>query len=223
MKPIFLTAIIVCVATFLAYHYRSELQIAAPIESFLHGQPKQDFAWPPQLNEPYPDLHLVDQTGTAVRLSDFKGKIILVELIGIPCPACQAFSGGHKVGGFKGVAPQPDLASIEESARKYGRFDLSNERIVKVHVLLYSMSMRAPTPRDAKAWADHFGLDRSKNEIVLAGLSSMISEETYQMIPGTQLIDQEFILRVDSTGRSARKHDLYRVLLPHVRKLLRRS
>lgn len=221
MKTLFLTAVVVCGATCFAYHFRGELQIAGPIDSLIHGQPEQDFEWPPKLNEPYPDLHLVDQTGSSMRLSDYKGKIILVEPIGIPCPACQAFCGGHTVGGFQGVQPQPGLPSIEKSARQHGRFDLSDERIVKVYLLLYSKNMRAPTPRDAKAWAEHFGMDRTKNEIVLAGLSSMTGDESYAMIPGMQLIDQDFILRVDSTGRSSRQHDLYRDLLPRVGKLLR--
>lgn len=221
MKTSFLTAIVVCGATFFAYHFRGELHIAGPIDSLIHGQPQQEFEWPPKLNEPYPDLHLVDQTGRPTRLSDFKGKIILVEPIGMPCPACQAFCGAHTVGGFKGVQPQSGLPSIAESARLHGRFDLSDERIVKVHLLLYSMSMRAPTPGDARAWAEHFGLDRTKNEIVLAGLPSMISDESYAMIPGMQLIDQDFILRVDSTGRMNRQHDLYRQLLPGVGTLLR--
>ena len=126
------------------------------------------------------------------------------------------FGGGHHVGGFRGIRPQPGLPSIEEAARAYGRFDLSDRRIVKVYLLLYSMKMRAPTPADAKAWAEHFGLDRAENEIVLAGLPSMIGDDSYAMIPGLQLIDREFILRVDSTGRTRRPHDLYRDLLPRV-------
>jgi hypothetical protein len=112
---------------------------------------------------------------------------------------------------------------MAESARTYGRFDLSDERIVKVHLLLYGMNMRAPSPSDAKAWAEHFGLHRSKNDIVLASLPSMICDESYAMIPGMQLIDKKFILRVDSTGRTSRQHDLYRDLLPRVRAMLRSS
>ena len=220
MKAFFLTSVLVCGAAFLAYHFRGELNIAGPIDQLISGQPEQDFDWPPKLNEPYPDVHLVDQEGNPTRLSEFKGKVILVEPIGMPCKACQAFCGGHEVGGFKGIKPQPNLPSIEESARKYGRFDLSDKRIVKVHLLLYSLSMKAPTPSDAKAWAEHFGLERSENEIVLTGLASMMSDETYEMIPGMQLIDQDFILRIDSTGRRVRQHDLYRDLLPRVRGML---
>ncbi|MGI9455216.1 MAG: hypothetical protein ACR2NU_01560, partial [Aeoliella sp.] len=142
---------------------------------------------------------------------------------GMPCKACQAFSGGHVRGGFQGIPPQSGLPSIEESARTYGGFELSDERIVKIHLLLYGLDMRAPTAEDARAWAEHFGLERAKNEIVLAGLPWMIGNASYQMIPGLQLIDKDGILRVDSTGRSNQQHDLYRELLPKVREMLHGS
>jgi cytochrome oxidase Cu insertion factor (SCO1/SenC/PrrC family) len=46
------------------------------------GGPK--VSWPPQLGQPYPDLELVDQTGQKTRLSSFKGKVILIEPVGMP-------------------------------------------------------------------------------------------------------------------------------------------
>ena len=49
-----------------------------------------DFTWPPKIAEPYPDLQLIDQTGKTVKLSSFKGKVILLEPLGMTCPACQA-------------------------------------------------------------------------------------------------------------------------------------
>lgn len=41
------------------------------------------FDWPPQPGHAYPDLELVDQTGRPVRLSSFKGRVILVEPVGM--------------------------------------------------------------------------------------------------------------------------------------------
>lgn len=220
MRAIILTLVIVCGTIFLAIRFEDPPQITGSTLLSGNGATTQDIDWPPKLNEPYPDFQLLDQEGTPTRLSEFKGKIILLEPIGMPCKACQAFSGGHIRGGFQGIPPQPGLPSIEEAARKYGRFDLSDERIVKIHLLLYGLDMRAPTAKDARAWAEHFGLERAKNEIVLAGLPSMIGDASYQMIPGMQLIDKDMILRVDSTGRSNQQHDLYRELLPRVRKML---
>jgi len=41
------------------------------------------FAWPPVAGEQYPDLQLLDHRGETVQLSDFAGKVILVEPIGM--------------------------------------------------------------------------------------------------------------------------------------------
>jgi|GEM_PF-4572442 len=43
------------------------------------GMVQGKLSWPPQLNQSYPDLKLIDQTGQEVRLSSFKGKVIFKE------------------------------------------------------------------------------------------------------------------------------------------------
>ena len=46
---------------------------------------------------PFPDLELMSDSGVVRRLSEFKGKIILVEPVGMNCPACnRADSTGHR-------------------------------------------------------------------------------------------------------------------------------
>lgn len=213
----------------LANQYRRELELTEAIDALMGtvglnsaGQPVPDFDWPPQVGQEYPDLQLYDQQGQLTRLSEFRGKIILIEPIGMPCKACQAFCGGHQRGGFNGIAPQPGLPSIEEAARTYGGFDISDPRIVQVHLLLFNLDMSAPTVEDARAWADHFGMDRQRNQIVLAGSPELVTQDSYQMIPGLQLVDQDFTLRYDSTGRTNQRHDLYGELLPGVPVLLSR-
>lgn len=41
------------------------------------------FPWPPTPGEAYPDLRLVDHRGQRVQLSSLRGKVILVEPIGM--------------------------------------------------------------------------------------------------------------------------------------------
>jgi cytochrome oxidase Cu insertion factor (SCO1/SenC/PrrC family) len=41
------------------------------------------FAWPPVVDETYPDLELTDFRGEVVRLSSFKGRVLLIEPIGM--------------------------------------------------------------------------------------------------------------------------------------------
>ncbi len=176
-------------------------------------------AWPPEKNRTYPDLELVDQEGNVTRLSDFKGKVILVEPIGVPCQACVAFSGGHELGDFQGIPPQPDLESIESYAKQFGHIRLDDHRIVRVHLLLFNHSMEAPTLEEAAAWAKHFQMRRSRNEVVLVGTPTLATRASRDLIPGFQLIDQHFILRADSTGTEP-EDNLYSKLLPMIRKLV---
>jgi hypothetical protein len=179
-----------------------------------------DVPWPPRLGEPYPDLTLIDQTGQPVRLSSFKGSVILIEPIGMTCPACQAFSGAHRRGALGGITPQPGLPSIAELLPRFaGGLSLSDDRIVFVQILFYSLSMEAPSPDDARRWAEHFGLDRSKNHVVLAGTKELMGDASFKMIPGFHLIDRDFVFRADSAGHNP-PHDLVRVLLPMVRQLV---
>lgn len=181
------------------------------------------FAWPPVKGEPYPDLELVDQTGARTRLSSFRGKIVLVEPIGMNCPGCNAFVGANRaeIGHFEGIRPQRGLKSIEEYAASHaGGLRLDDPRVVYVHLLLYSLKMKAPTADDARRWAAHFGMDRAKNQVVLAADARFIGPASYKMIPGFHLIDAEGILRSDSSGHHP-KENLYTQLLPLLGKLTR--
>ncbi|MFQ5733582.1 MAG: hypothetical protein ACE5KM_16715 [Planctomycetaceae bacterium] len=177
------------------------------------------YDWPPKVGHEYPDLVLLDQTGRETRLSRFRGKILLVELIGTPCGACQAFAGAHDVGVFRGGELQPNLESIETYARRYGKFDLNHKDVVYVQLLLFNRRIQAPSLEEAKAWARHFGRDRSKNQIVLVGTADLATNQSYEMVPGFHLIDRNFILRRDSSGHQP-VHNLYTDLLPTMGRLV---
>lgn len=182
-------------------------------------QSHPDHLWPPVVGQAYPDLELLDQEGRRTSLSEFKGKVILLEPVGIPCPACIAFAGGQHRGGYNGIAPQSNLQSIEQYTKLYGRVNLDRDDIVFVQVVFYNSGLTAPTTEEVRAWANHFGLERSSNEIVLAAEPYLLGTETRAMIPGFQLIDKDFVLRYDSAGHSP-QHDLYRELLPAMRQLV---
>jgi hypothetical protein len=177
------------------------------------------FAWPPKVGEVYPDLELQDHTGATRRLSEFRGKVILVELIGIPCGACQAFAGAHQVGAFRGGKVQGNLESIERYARRFGGFNLSDPRVVFVQVLLFTTNLDAPSVDEARAWAEHFRADKYKNRVVLVGTDSLATKESYDMIPGFQLVDRGFHLVRDSSGHQP-THNLYTDLLPTMGKMV---
>ncbi|TAL38778.1 MAG: hypothetical protein EPN97_03485 [Alphaproteobacteria bacterium] len=178
-------------------------------------------SWPPQKGQPYPEIELVDRTGKIVKLADFKGKIIVVEPVGMTCPACNAFSGGAEKGGFKNTSVQGGTDSIEKYFPQYtGGVSLHDKRIVFVQLLLYNLQMQGPTQEDAQFWAEHFGMDKHENTYVLAGGKELIGPGSYNMIPGFQLIDKDFILRSDATGDNP-KESIWESLLPMVPKVLK--
>lgn len=172
--------------------------------------------WPPVLDQSYPDLELINQDGQKFHLSDFKGKLIIVEPVGMNCPACQAWAGGHEYGPFQGNALQKNLPSFKQSLPLYADgITLPDENIVLVQLLLYDMRLGQPQPDDAEIWAEHFKMQTSDNHYVAVSPYDMRNNASYNMVPGFQLIDKDFILRSDATGHHP-KHDLYRTLLPMV-------
>ncbi len=179
-----------------------------------------DFAWPPKLSEPFPNLELISHTGDTVRLSDFQGKVVLVEPIGMTCAACNAFSGARVRGGYENIKPQENLPSIEKLLPTYAQGQsLDDDRIVLVQLLLYDMNLHAPSPEDAREWAKHFGFDRKPNIYVLAADERFINKASYDMIPGFFLLDKNMVLRADATGHHP-KHNLFTELLAKIPELL---
>lgn len=226
--PVLLLMLVISICAAAAYWYSRpttpSMVDAYQLLSEPGGDRKADtspgFAWPPGMNEAFPDIELVSHTGRRVSLSEFKGKIILVEPVGMTCAACNAFSGAQVVGGYQGVRPQKNLPSIEALLPQYGNgVSLDDDRIVLVQLLLYDMNLKAPDPANAMHWARHYNFDTRDNVFVLVGDQRFINQASYDMIPGFFLIDQNFILRSDSTGHHP-KYNLFTHLLAMVPELL---
>ncbi len=184
--------------------------------------PRRASSWPPQLGQTYPDLQLSDATGNRVQLSDYRGRVLLIEPIGVDCPACQAYAGAHRegIGPLRSCTPQRNLQSIEEYAEQYGGVSLDDPRLVYVQLLLYNWTRQGPpTLEEAHEWAEHFGAARRPNQLVLIADAEMIGPASYAMVPGFQLVDADFVLRFDSTGHNPR-HNLWTDLLPGLPSLL---
>ncbi len=191
------------------------------------GSPAEDqsqpLTWPPTLGQAYPDITLPDQQGTQTRLSDLRGKVVLLELIGMDCPACNAFSGANmpSVGPYEGVAPQKGLEYIGRYVKQYADVELSHPDVVFVQLLLYNVGRSGPpTSEDTDKWAKHFDLQRERSEIVLQGDERFIGRASMAMIPGFHLIDREGVFRSDSAGHKPR-HDLFKETLPLLGKLVK--
>jgi hypothetical protein len=176
------------------------------------------YEWPPVKGKVFPNLELVNQDGKKMKLEELRGKVLLVEVVGMTCPACNAWSGAGKRGKFNSIEPQGGLDSIEKYLKDYGGLELSDRRLVFVQLLLYNLAMKAPTADDAKNWAKHFGFQTSNQQYVFAGREDLINSASYNMIPGFFLVDKDFVLRSDSTSHNP-KESLYTDLLPMISKL----
>ncbi len=173
--------------------------------------------WPPQVGQTYPDLSLKNHRGETINIAQFRGKVLLIEPVGMDCRACQAFSGADQWGSFGGVHAQQDLPSVQTLASRYGNgVSLDDPNIVFIQILFYGMDRQGPpSMEEASEWARHFRLGSSPNHHVLVGTAEFISPETYRMIPGFQLIDKRGVLQFDSTGHNPR-HNLYSDLCPEL-------
>jgi hypothetical protein len=177
--------------------------------------------WPPEVGKSYPDLAVINHRGERFMLSSLKGKVVIVEPIGMSCTACQAFAGGNKVGGFQGVTPQRGLGSLEELVKQYSwGVSLSSDKVAVVQLLLYDPALNAPTVESARLWAEHFGIDKRPNWHVVVPDGDLRNDASYQMIPGFQLVDKKFVLRLDSSGHNP-QNNLFKELIPSIAKLIR--
>jgi hypothetical protein len=193
---------------------------ASPPSTVTATKPGIEF-WPPRRGERYPNLTLYDHRGQLVSLDSLRGKVILLEPVGMTCEACQSFSGAAKLGCFANQSAQAGVDALEDYFPRYtGGLSLSDPRIAYVQVLLYGLDLHAPSPADAKAWAHHFKFDERPNAYVLAGTPELIGPASFAMIPGFQLIDKNFVLRAWWYGETGTGDDLWTKLLPMVPQLL---
>lgn len=197
--------------------YTTLMLLAAPIAiAGCDDVVGDEVSWPPRLGQPFPDVEFISSDGDDLRMSQFKGKVVLMEPVGMTCEACNAFSGGNKVGGFDRILPQGNLSSLEEYIEEYsGGVTLAHPDLVLIQVLLYDLAMEAPDFNDVKAWAEHFRFDENPNIFVVAPKSDLRGNASWHMIPGVQLIDKDSVVRYDSTGHR-RRHNLWTELLPAV-------
>ena len=180
-------------------------------------------AWPPRIGETFPELELTSLSGEPLLLSSFKGKVLLIEPVSMSCKACQSFAGADEdnrgpLGADQGGAHQPGLSSLESYVHRFAGVDFDDPGLVYVQVLFYDLQgKRPPTLEEAKAWADHFDLNRPNTVVAIAD-PKYISQTTRSMIPSFQLVDQDFQLRFDA-GKAPRQ-DLYKELLPALKGML---
>ncbi len=177
--------------------------------------------WPPKMNQPYPDLELIDRNGRVFKLSDLKGYIIVMSYIDMSSPISQAQAGAAVVGAY-GVTKEVDkytepFSQVVAKNASDG-FVLPNDGVLEVNVLVYAQDGAQATLNDADKWAEHFDLNLERGIVVAVPKDDLRSSDAQSVVAGYQLVDQHMMLRVDSAGLEA-KHNLKMTLVPMLSKL----
>lgn len=176
--------------------------------------------WPPRLNEPYPELNLIDSSGQAFSIRSLRGRPVLVELVGTSSASSQAFAGGHQRGGLAGVTPQAGIESLGGYMEKLaGGLKLEDERVTHLKILLFDAALEAPRPALIDEWSSHFGLRGRANVHVTAGREGLVGRASYDRVPGFHLLDKDLVLRYDAAGYKP-PHSLFKQLLPALPKFV---
>lgn len=175
--------------------------------------------WPPVIGNSFPRFELFDHTGKPFLMTDLAGKPTIIEFISMSCAGCQAFAGGNQVGPYGGLASQGDMKTFERYYRDYTGLDLHSGDVNFVVAVVYNDKLQSPTQEDLSAWRTHFQMESDRNTYVVSS-PKLASAATFKMIPGFMLLDQNHVVRYDSTGHQP-KHNLYTELLPAVPKMIR--
>lgn len=183
--------------------------------------------WPPKMNEPYPELELINTSGEKFFIDKYLGKIVIMEYIDMSSPVSQAQSGANLTGPF-GITRQSDLDRSTQTLSSVinrvtrGRINYPNNDVVHIQVLVRTQADGQPTLDDADRWKEHFNLDAQRDNIIVTVPVKDLrdSETTGTILTGYQLIDRKQRLRVDSSG-TAPKHNLELTLIDLLENLLK--
>lgn len=152
--------------------------------------------WPPLRGKPFPDMVLFDLEGKEVKLSSFKGKVILLQWVATTSPGSIAQAGGLKAEAFQGTPSQQGVWRLDRELKESG-VPVDSEDFVWLQVMVYGPREGVPTQSDAKAWAEHFKLaERPRTEVLYADARYQV-EATHAMVPGYFVIDPDFTFAFD--------------------------
>lgn len=178
--------------------------------------------WPPQMNSTYPDFTLFDQEGKYFNISDYRGRILIIEHIDMANPVSHSQSGAATLGplGIDASKLDPNVTPIETilPALTENKVNVPDPHILYIKIIHYNPTGDRATLADAQAWANHYKLMKSNNYIVAVPKNDTRTTFTSEIIGGYQLVDKAMTLRVDSAG-PVPKHDLKLKLIPLVPKL----
>lgn len=188
--------------------------------AFSRLPPLEREGWPPRQGDRFPAVDFISVDGASVQISQYFGRPILLEYVGMSSPVSQAWAGAVRMGAMGDAQVSGALPSVAEMLVQHApRAALGGDSWLWIQVLMFDPRLESPTPAQLRAWREHFGLGRYSNVIVLGGTSALRGQETYELVPGFQLLGADGAVLMDSTGRRPRRH-LFKEVLPALNELL---
>ena len=182
-------------------------------------QQEQPDAQTPRVGSYLPPLDVVSASGQKLSLIRLRGKPALIEVVDMASPRAQAHAGGEPLGG---VTPDADTLPLRDKIPFHARgIEPDDERFVHVRLLISNLDGTAPGPEDAKLWAEHYGIETSAHDWVVAGAPVMETNSGRRVAlePGFVLLDDKLIVQAVA-GSDARPRALQDNILPMLNKLV---
>lgn len=161
--------------------------------------------WPPRQGAQHPEMTLFDLEGQEVKLSTFKGKVILLQWVATTSPGSIGLAGGLKAKAFKRTPSQQGVTRLDRALAEAGA-EVDSDEFVWLQVMVYGPGQGVPTQVDAQEWSEHFGLAERPRTHVLYTDQRYQVDATHAMVPGFYLIDTEFNLAFDATDKLGKGH-----------------
>ena len=137
-------------------------------------------------------------------------------------PVSLSYSGAREYGLYGKAESFDDyVLSLSDTVKNetQNKFSLPNGEVIVLKLILYNQEGTQPSAADAENWANYYRLKTSDNFIVAVPANDFRGEESDKIVPGFQLVDRDFNLRVDAAGPTP-KHDFKMSLIPLIQKLL---
>lgn len=146
------------------------------------------------------DFSLIDQTGKPVSLSDYKGKVVLIDFCTMWCNPCK-----------KGT-----------SALKKWEADYGEEGLVILTIMSQNADGQPPTANECKEWAKTYGLNSAVLADPLHGVYEAYSSKEYvskKTVPRNVIIDRDGVVRWSKFGYTPKT---YKQMERTIKKLLKK-
>jgi len=150
----------------------SQSQAAAPVNVTAAPAPAAASATPAEVGKPAPDFALPDVNGATVKLSDYRGKVVVLEWWNPECPFVRA---SHTKGSLNGLEKRYEARGIAWIAIDSSAPGKQGNAVDKILEGKAKYGMAAPILRDEKGEVGHlYGATNTPNMFVIDAKGTLV-------------------------------------------------